>query len=165
MSKVLVIDTGTTNIKAGVVDEKGRILGFHKKKLTLRKDRKGKAEHSLSQLWESFLEVSRRAAEGYNSSIRLVVITGYQFGFLPIDKKGNPLMGMITLQDTRSRVIMREIRESWDWEKIYLRTGCPPIFLYTLPRIYWLKKFYPEIYKETGWFLGSKDYLLYRIFG
>jgi len=165
LSKVLVIDTGTTNIKAGVVDEKGRILGFHRKKLTLRKDRKGKAEHSPSQLWESFLEVSRRAVEGYNSSIRLVVITGYQFGFLPIDRRGNPLMGMITLQDTRSRVIMREIRETWDWEKIYLRTGCPPIFLYTLPRIFWLKKFYPEIYKETRWFLGSKDYLLYRILG
>ena len=99
MSRVLVIDTGTTNIKAGVVDEKGRILGFHRKKLTLKKDRKGKAEHSLSQLWESFLEVSRRAVEGFNSSIRLVVITGYQFGFLPIDRRGNPLMGMITLEE------------------------------------------------------------------
>jgi len=41
LSKVLVIDTGTTNIKAGVVDENGRILGFHRKKLTLRRDRKG----------------------------------------------------------------------------------------------------------------------------
>ncbi|EMT38051.1 FGGY family of carbohydrate kinases, N-terminal domain [Thermoanaerobacter thermohydrosulfuricus] len=43
---ILSVDIGTTNLKAGVVDEKGNILSLYRKETPIERDNEGKAEHN-----------------------------------------------------------------------------------------------------------------------
>lgn len=165
MKHVLVLDVGTTNMKVAIVDEKGNIKAQEIRKLNLYYPEEGAAEHDPVELWGNFLELSKKVTTNFDDEISMLIFSGYQFGFLPVDKEGNPLMGMVTLLDTRSQTIMKEVEEKFSVEEIYKKTGCPPAFNYTIVRILWLKKEKPEIFSKTFKFLDIKSYFTYKLTG
>ncbi len=165
MSLVLVVDVGTTNIKAGVINEKGEILSLSRKEIKIERPERGAAEHNPEMLFRNFLTVVQKVVKNYQGDISLLILSSYFFGFLPVNKDKVPLMGMMTLLDTRSNIIMNKLENNEDIEEIYQRTGCPPTFIYSLPKILWLKEKKPQIFRETKWFLSSKDYLIYKLIG
>jgi Sugar (pentulose and hexulose) kinases len=75
------------------------------------RNEEGAAEHNPKELWDDFLELSQKIVPSFENEIALLVLSGYQFGFLPIDKNNQPLTGMITLLDTRSQSIMLDFRK------------------------------------------------------
>ena len=161
---VLTVDIGTTNIKSGVINEKGEILSFAIEEQKILRPERGAAEHNPEKLYNSFINLIRKVSKNYKNDISLLALSSYQFGFLPVDEKGNPLMGMMTLLDTRPKKYMKEVY-SLDVKDIYYRTGCPPIFIYNIPRFLWLKKEKKEIFKRAKYFLGSKDFIISKILG
>ena len=162
---ILVADIGTTNLKAGVVDAKGRVLSYAEKGITLLSPEKGAAEHDPGEIYSIFRNVCRKAVSGFGKNISAVTLSAYQCGFLPVDAGMNPLGRMITLLDTRCEKESEEIKKRFDADKIYRTTGCPPFFIYALPKILWLKKNKPGVFRKARYFLGSKDYLIYRLTG
>jgi len=165
MEKVLVVDIGTTNLKAGVIDEKGKVFSYAEEEIKLHRPEMGAAEHNPEELYAIFKKVCRIAAKGFEKNISLLVLSSYQCGFLSVDSSVRPLTNIITLLDTRCEDISEEMKKKYDMQKIYNRTGCPPLFIYALPRIFWLKKKSPEILAHTRYFLGCKDYIIYRLTG
>jgi gluconokinase len=165
MKYVLVLDVGTTNMKVAIVNEKGDIISQEVKKINLIQSAEGAAEHDPQELWANFLDISKKIITKFEGDISLLIFSGYQFGFLPIDKKGNPLMNMVTLLDTRSQNIMNEVEERFSFEEIYQKTGCPPAFNYTIARILWLKKEKPEIFARTYKFLDIKSFFTFKLTG
>ncbi len=63
-----------------------------------------------------FLNYLKKIVPSFENEIALLVLSGYQFGFLPIDKTIN-LTGMITLLDTRSQSIMIDFENKFSTEK------------------------------------------------
>lgn len=165
MKKVLVVDIGTTNLKAGVVDEKGKVFSYAEESMNLHKPEKGAVEHNPQELYSNFKKVCRKAIAGFEDKISLLVLSAYQCGFLPVDSSIKPLCGIVTLLDTRCEKSAEELKRKYDIRKIYNRTGCPPFFIYALPKVLWLKKKKPRIFSKTRYFLGSKDYIIYRLTG
>ena len=163
MSFILAIDLGTTNLKGALFNEEGRLLKVSTRPQKFLESEKEAREHDPVRLWENFVDLVRELSRGKEKEISLLGLTAYQFGFLPLDEKGNPLMGIMTLLDTRSRQSMKEL--NWDWEEVYRRTGCPPVFLYHPARIMWLKRNKPDIFRKTRYILGSKDYIIFKLFG
>ncbi|PIV55213.1 carbohydrate kinase [Candidatus Desantisbacteria bacterium CG02_land_8_20_14_3_00_49_13] len=162
---ILVADIGTTNLKAGVVDAKGRVLSYAEKGITLLSPEKGAAEHDPGEIYSIFRSVCRKAVSGFGKNISAIALSAYQCGFLPVDPKMKPLGRMITLLDTRCEKESEEIKKRFDTGRIYRTTGCPPFFIYALPKILWLKKNKPGVFRKTRYFLGSKDYVIYRLTG
>jgi gluconokinase len=78
-----------------------------------------------------------------------------------LDKHFSPLTGMTLLSDLRARETIEELRELADWNKIYLRTGCPPMFQYPLARLFYFRKKRNDLFSKAKYFLSSKDYLIY----
>lgn len=162
---VLSVDLGTTNIKSGVIDKKGKILSLIQREIPLEKDNTGKAEHDPNKIFDIFVEVVRETIKGFEDRIGILITSSYMFGLLPLDNKMNPLTGIITLLDTRSRDIFSELLKEVDFEEVYKRTGCPPLLYYPFVRIYWLKKKYWDIYQSAKYYLGSKSFLVYKLTG
>ncbi len=162
---ILAVDVGTTNIKAGIINEEGEILRTIARELEIEKDDTGKAEHNPEGLFSDFLAICREVSQGYEDKVSYLVLSSYQFGLLPVDKDFKPLSGIITLLDLRPREIFEELSGKIDAWEFYKRVGSPFLFISPFAKIYWLKKRRKEIFKRARYFLGSKDYLLLRLLG
>ena len=165
MSLVLVVDVGTTNIKAGVVDPEGSLLSQASRNLEVHRPEKGAAEHDPEEVLEALYEMVRAATDGYEGEIEVLGLTGYQHGFLPLDEEGEPLTGLITLMDERPKGVMSELQNREDLAEIYQKTGCPPLFTYQLPKLLWFQKEKPELYSRSRFFADIKSFLIREFTG
>lgn len=162
---ILSVDVGTTNIKAGIVDADGGVLRVVQRELPLTRDESGRAEHDPEVLWNAFREVCRQVTEGINVQVGALVLSAYQLSLLAVDERGEPLTGIITLLDTRPQQTYAQLLERVDVHRLYRHTGCPPLFHYPLSKIFWLKTIHPQIFGRARWFVGAKDYLIFRLTG
>ncbi len=165
MSLVAVADAGTTNLKAGVVDPKGNLLSLERRPIPLQQPEEGAAEHDADELYRAFVEVVREATADCNDRVQALALSGYQFGFAPLDGDDQPLTGFITLMDTRSRAAAERIAREVGREEIYRRTGCPPLFTSLLSKVTWMRSEKPELLQRTRRFADVKAYLIRKLTG
>ncbi|MCS6964670.1 MAG: gluconokinase [Thermoflexus sp.] len=163
--RILAADIGTTHLKAGCLDLEGRLRRVAVREIPVLQDGSGRAEHDPEVLWDRFVDAVREAAGEEARVVRWIILSGYQLSLLPVDAAGRPLMGIMTLLDTRPRETFPGLLARMDVGAIYRRTGCPPLFQYPLAKLEWLRVRRPEVFRKARWFLGAKDYLLLRMFG
>lgn len=161
----LIADFGTTHIKVGIVSLSGKLLVSKRHQLSFRRTEIGAIEHDPDELFDSFVDLCREAVQGYEKQISIIGFSGYQFGFMPMGRDRQPLTGMITLLDTRSKYLMTRLEKELPFKEIYQKTGCPPFSTYILCRLAWLKEAKPDIFSQSEWFADIKSYLLYRLCG
>ena len=160
---VLTIDVGTTNVKAAVFDEKGRIVKHSRKELTLLTGPGGVVEHDPREVLKAVFDTARQAAKKFD--VDAISLSFYQHGLLLVDREGRPLTNILTHMDTRSAGLVRVVETSLDPSELYRRTGCPPLFVYSLPKVLWVKRSTPSIAGKARWFLLGKDYLVLKLLG
>lgn len=165
MKLSLVVDFGTTNVKAGIVDAGGQILAQDSKTVELMRPETGGVEHDPEKLYSSFVDLVREVTAGHEDDVQALVFSGYHFGFMPMDENDEPLMGMVTLLDTRNKFLMEKMEREFPYDKIYNKTGCPPLFTYILARLVWLKEEKPEIFAKSSWFADIKSYFIHKLCG
>ena len=165
MTLALVVDVGTTNVKAGLIGSEGEMVAHRSRPLPVRRPERGAAEHDPDELFNSLVSLMKETSEGYSDDVGIIGLTGYQFGFLPLDSDKRPLTGILTLMDERPKSIMPEFLNRGDLEEIYQKSGCPPLFSYQLPKLLWLKREKPEVYKESRYFADVKSFLMDRLVG
>ena len=165
MAQILAVDIGTTHLKAGRFGWDGQLHQVVVRELPLIRDETGRAEHDPEILWDQWVEAVREAAGEASDEIRWLVLSAYQLGLMPVDAAGRPLMGMMTLLDTRPQETFPGLLARMDIGRIYQRTGCPPLFQYPLAKLEWLRVRRPEIFHQARWFVGAKDFLLFRLLG
>ncbi|HDD34033.1 MAG TPA: hypothetical protein ENG30_02665, partial [Thermofilaceae archaeon] len=161
--KVLTVDVGTTNVKAAVVDENGRILKTSSRELKLLTPEPGAAEHSPQDIMRAVEETAKLAAKGFE--IEAVALTCYQHGLMLVDKEGKPISNALTHMDSRSGPYTAIIEERCNPRELYERTGCPPLFVYALPKVLWFKAKCPHLVEKAKYFLLVKDYLILNAVG
>jgi len=165
MSSVLVVDVGTSNVKVGLVSPGGELLSHKSEEMVINRPEKGAAEHDPGELLDTVISLISEISEEYGGSIDALTLSGYQFGLLPLDEEMEPLTGIQTLLDTRSKVVMDKFNSDFPVEDIYSKTGCPSLFTYTLPRLVWMKEYKPDLFAESRYFSDIKGYLLYKLSG
>lgn len=165
MALVLSIDVGTTNIKAGVVDQNGALLDSSQFKLSILRPEARAAEHDPEALFQAISTLCKEVTTPYKDAIQTVVLSTYQFGLILLDAEKKPLTGLTTLLDTRARVTFDAFKKTYSHTDVYARTGCPPFTQYPLARLFYFSRKNPELLKQTAYILSSKAYLLYRLTG
>ena len=161
----LAADFGTTTLKVALVDESGNFLDFLRSEVPILRVEPKAAEHSPEGLVNLFLELSKKLLKHTNAEIEGIVFSGYLFGLVGIDDTGTPLTGVMTWLDRRPTETLQEMYSKVQPSWLYRRTGCPSIYVYQLPKIYWLRKKKPEIYDKVEYFLDVKGYVIYRLTG
>jgi len=86
---------------------------------------------------------------------------------LPVDKAGNPLRkgGILYGVDTRATEEVAELEEQIGAEVIFNKTGNMLSSQATGPKILWLKKNEPEVYKQAYKFVTASTFLVARLTG
>jgi xylulokinase len=176
-SYVLVIDLGSTSLKAAVVENTGRILSLVTETNNTTLIPGGGAKQDAEAWWLKAIAASKKAlAEAKIPRAKILAICcDSQYSVtVPVDRDAKPLMEAIHWFDSRggkyTRRIMRgfpsvqgmSVPKALKWIK---HTGLAPTQsgVDSLAHMLFIKHEYPEVYRNTYKFFEPVDYLTARL--
>lgn len=165
---ILTYDIGTTGNKCTIFDTGGKALYTETAAYGTIYPKPGWSEQKPRDFWDSVVSGTRALLKksGINpSAISVIGISGHMNGCLPVDREGNVLFNDIIHSDSRSISECADISKVIDDKDYYNLTGSRLDPHFTLSKVLWLKKNYPDVYKNTAFFIGSKDYVSYKLTG
>lgn len=167
MKYLLGIDIGTSSCKVALFDFFGKVLSQATEKYPVHYPKPSWAEQSAEDWYAGAARaVQRVLAQGYDPrQIAGIGVDGQSWSAIPVDETGKPLANTPIWMDTRAEDICRELRERIGEERIFRLCGNPLSPTYSLPKVLWFQKYYPEIYRKTYRFLQSNSYIVYKLTG
>jgi len=167
---VLVIDIGSSAVKAGLYDASARAVeGAAARTVhTVRLRSDGTAEEPAEELVRAVGEavdaVLARAGP-FAAEIAAVGADSMASTVLALDASGRPLTPVYTYADTRSGPDVDALRGELDLGAVYERTGCPQHTSYVPGRIRWLRRTDPASAKAAARWTDVSTFLYSLWFG
>ncbi len=159
---LLAIDIGTSGPKASIYGLSGEAICSAEREYSLcQKSPEG--ELDSADLWESLTTVLNQLPSEHRLSVEAVGISSHGESFVTLDASGTPLGPFILNLDPRAAPEAMELAEHFGAGELHQLTGLPYHAMYTLPKIMWLRRYRPEVFRRTAKFLCIEDYLLQRI--
>ncbi|MGH8794081.1 MAG: FGGY-family carbohydrate kinase [Stackebrandtia sp.] len=162
------IDIGTSSSKGVLVSARGRILARASRPHETSTPRPGWVEHDAEKVWwADFQAISAElVAAAAGRRIAGVGLSGIGPVLLPADGEGTPLRPAILYGvDTRATEEIAELTEEFGAEAILERGGTPLSSQAVGPKLRWLAKREPDVYRRTELFLMASSYLVHRLTG
>lgn len=167
-SLLLGIDIGTTSTKVILIDNAGNILAVSSRPATLHSPRANWAEEDPSEWWENLCQAIPECLEiaGVDSSqVQSVGVSGMVPTTILVDHNGVPLRRSIQQNDARSHVEIQEFKTHIDESWVFQQTGSAITQQSIGPKLRWIAKNQPELFRQAKWVMGSYDYINYRLTG
>lgn len=168
---LLGIDIGTYESKGVLTTLDGEVVNTQVSPHQMLIPQQGWAEHDPEEVWwGDFVSITRGllAETGIDSKQILGIgCSAIAPDILPVDRNCNPLRpgGILYGVDTRAWQEMAELNEEIGSERIFKKTGNMLSSQSTGPKILWLKKNEPEIYKKAYKFVTASTFLVARLTG
>lgn len=168
--KIIAYDLGTGGVKASLYDEEINTIAKSFIEYETYYPAPGWHEQKPDSWWQGVIESTKLLLHesGVNpEEIGALALSGHSIVAMPLDENGELLLERVPIwSDTRAvkqtEEFFKTIPES-DW---YSLTGNGfPAPCYSIFKIMWLKENMPEVYKNTRHFIGSKDYINYKLCG
>jgi len=172
MQHLLAYDLGTGGNKASLYDAEGKLIAstFHAYETLY--PHSGWHEQRPNDWWNAIVQSTRELLEKSDvapESIAALAISGHSLGCVPLDASGELLLEATPIwSDSRPA-------EQADWffqtqgvdaEKWYSTTGNGfPAPHYTLFKLLWYRQNEPAMFDKLAKFVGTKDYINYRMTG
>jgi xylulokinase len=170
MKYVIAYDMGTGGLKSSIFDENGVSVTSSFRQCETYYPAQDFREQKPREWWDVFVLGTREllAKTTVNKDdIVAAACSGHSLGIVPIDKDGRLLADDVPIwSDARASKQAKEVFSLIDEKEWYLKTGngFPP-HLYSAFKILWYKEHLPDIYNAADKFIGTKDYLNYRLTG
>jgi xylulokinase len=162
MTRLVGLDVGTTGVKALAISEQGEVLARAEKEYPLATPRPGWAEQDPEDWWrasESALaEVEADRASG-------IGLSGQMHGLVVLDAADRVLRPAILWNDQRTAAECAEIEERLGLERLIELTGNRALTGFTAPKLLWLRRHEPELFRRIEHVLLPKDYVRLRLAG
>jgi xylulokinase len=170
MKHYLGVDVGTYETKGVIVTAEGAIVAQGSRAHQMIVPQPGWAEHNAEQdWWGDFVFVTRKMlAESRIDPASIAAIGTSAIGpcVLPVDRDGNPLMnGILYGVDTRATAEITELNALIGENVILERCRNALTTQAAGPKMLWLKRNRPEIYKKAHKFLNSTSFINFRLTG
>ncbi|MBS7654000.1 hypothetical protein KEJ43_02875 [Candidatus Bathyarchaeota archaeon] len=166
---VMVLDCGSTNIKAVIVDSQGDILTYANRPNAPHPQLDGAPDWliwDLDEIWLKICEASREAAGKVNPrNIKAVVVITWGADGAPIRRDGRLTYPPISWQCPRTRILAEGIKEKISAWEIFKITGYQIIPFNTLFKIIWLKENAPEALRDAHVWLMMPGLITHRLTG
>lgn len=163
---IIAIDIGTTNLKALIVTDKNKVVkSFHlPAKPVLPKP--GWNEQEPVNIFNTVLKLLQQSFRFCKEeNVLCVCFSAAMHSLIAVDKKGKPLMNMITWADLRSAEYAKSLKNDPVSKKIYETTGVPIHAMSPLCKLLWLRHEKRNIFKSAYKFISIKEYIFFRLFG
>ena len=168
MTLFLGIDLSTTGAKALLIDEKGSVVSSATTPLSLSTPRDLWSEQEPRDWWEATINSIRQAlssADSAGQKVAAIGLTGQMHGLVVLDQEGRVLRPAILWNDQRCGAECDEIRARVGRERLVQITGNDALTGFTAPKILWLEKNEPEVYRRIRHVLLPKDYIRFKLTG
>lgn len=165
---LLGIDIGTYESKGVLATPQGEVIAQAAIPHKLLFPHAGWAEHDPELTWwGDFCALSKLllSTDGVSpQDVKGVAVSAIGPDVLPIDENFKPLrMGILYGIDTRAVVEIDELNEIHGADVIFNETANSLSSQSTGPKILWLKKNEPEIYKKARWFVDATTFIVARL--
>ncbi|MEH7248118.1 xylulokinase [Neobacillus niacini] len=168
MNYVIGIDLGTSAVKIVLVNQAGEVVQEISKGYPLIHEKHGYSEQNpedwVNQTIEGLSELIGNF-DGNPKDIEGISFSGQMHGLVLLDKNHDVLRNAILWNDTRTTVECQDIYEMVGEERLLAITKNPALEGFTLPKILWVRKHEPEIFKKAAVFLLPKDYVRLKLTG
>lgn len=170
--KVLLgVDIGTYESKGVITTLDGEVLSMQVSPHDLIIPQQGWAEHDPEAMWwGDFVSITQRLIEDAGVAPEQIAAVGVSTiapDVLPVDENVNPLREGAILYgvDTRAADEIVELNEQIGEDRIFELTGNALSAQSTGPKILWLKKHEPEIYRKAHMFVTGTTFIVARLTG
>ena len=164
------IDIGTYESKGMLTDTAGRVLAQARLPHELSLPRPGWVEHDADAVWwNDFVHLARELLN--QSGVRsqdVIGVGGSGIGpcVLPVDGEGQPLRPAILYgADTRAMDEVEELNNILGAEWLMRETGTLLSAQSAGPKILWIRRHEPDIWRRTRRVMTSTTYLVFRLTG
>jgi xylulokinase len=163
------IDIGTTGAKSVLINERGRVLASDLQEYPLSLPQAGWAEQDPEH-WVTATIASLRNLLAKSrlqpNSIAGMALSGQMHGLVCLDKAGAVLRPAILWCDTRTTAECKLIEKQVGGRARLIQLASNPALEgFTLPKLVWVQRNEPSIFKRTATVLLPKDYVRYRLTG
>ncbi len=161
---VVGIDVGTSGVKALAIDHDGGVLAGAERGYPLSTPRPGWAEQDPEDWWQATCVVlaELRDAVGPPAGIGL---SGQMHGLVTLDDHGQVLRPAILWNDQRTAEECAEIERTIGLDRLIGLTGNRALPGFTAPKLLWLRRHEPEVYRRIAKIALPKDYVRLRLCG
>lgn len=160
----LGLDIGTTGCKAGVFDQRGRLLTLAYREYPLLSPEPGWAELDSAGVLDACLAVIREAAAATASDpVSGIGVSSQGEAFTPVARDGRILAGAMVSSDARAASLVRPWSEQFGLDRLYQITGHTPHSLFTIFKLLWLRQHRPEVFAQADKFYCFEDLLHWRL--
>ena len=162
----LGIDLGTSEVKLVLLDDGHRIVGRASEALTVQRPRALWSEQDPAAWWEATKRAASRLREHHGSAwgaVRAIGLSGQMHGAVLLDEHDEVLRPAILWNDGRSgaecaalEAVVPELR------RIAGNIAMPG---FTAPKLLWVRKHEPEVFRRVHRVLLPKDWLRLKLSG
>lgn len=165
---LLGIDIGTYESKGVLTTISGEVIAQVAVPHQLLFPRAGWAEHDPELTWwGDFCAITKQLLSTPGvvaADVKGVGISAIGPDVLPIDANFNPLrMGILYGVDTRAVKEIDELNAKYGEDEIFNATANCLSSQSTGPKILWIKKNEPEVYKKARWFVDATTFIVARL--
>ena len=168
MEHILVVDAGTSSLRAMLYNGAGRLL--------CRAGREYHPEFAANSYveqdpatWEEALLFALRQAGDFiraqNIRLEAIAVTSQRASVIPVGGDSRPLFKAIMWQDRRSIAQCDKLLAQAGLNDIYRRTGLRVNPYFSAPKMMWLKEARPDLYAAAQKLVGVQDYIVYLLTG
>jgi xylulokinase len=168
MTLLLGIDLSTTGAKALLIDVEGRVVSSATTPLTLSTPRDLWSEQDPREWWAATtnsIGQALTAAGVSGADVESIGLTGQMHGLVVLDQERQILRPAILWNDQRCGAECDQIRARVGPERLIKITGNDALTGFTAPKILWIEKHEPDIYRQIQHVLLPKDYIRYKLTG
>jgi len=169
-SFILVLDIGTSSVRAAVYDFEGNVLPetMIKNEWRLTATDDGGAEidatEAVTQVEKAIDEVLKKSSK-LDGEIEYAAASSFWHSLVGIDKNAIPTTKLFGWADTRSRKQVEILRTKLDENKTHNRTGTRFHSSYWTAKLLWLRQEQPKVFQKTAKWLSLNDYISLKLFG
>src|SRR5690606_29173019 len=168
MKYVIGVDLGTSAVKILLVNQQGEVVHSVSKSYALIQEKTGYSEQNphdwVTQTTSGLLELLS-GFDGTAEDIEGISFSGQMHGLVLLDENNEVLRPAILWNDTRTTAECQQIYDVIGQEKLLEITKNPALEGFTLPKILWVQKHEPALFKKVKSFVLPKDYLRYKLTG
>jgi len=162
---VLVIDAGTSSVKAGLLDRNGAVLARSTRRYSYSMPAPHAVELDFAILWTQ-AEAATRDLTSAGHAIRAVGLSVLCPGLVPLSETGTPLRPAIIHMDRRSVVCARAALRTIGRDRfLNVAANLPFPGGISLTSALWVKSKEPEIYRQARCFGHTNTFLARRLTG
>jgi xylulokinase len=165
---LLGIDLSTTGAKALLIDHDGRVVNSATTPLNLSTPHPLWSEQEPREWWTATttsIAQALAAAGATGEDVEAIGLTGQMHGLVLIDADTEVLRPAILWNDQRCGAECDDIRARVGHKELVQITGNDALTGFTAPKILWVEKHEPEIYRRIRHVLLPKDYIRFKLTG